>query len=127
MKVGDKEFGPTCSQYLARLDSKDFSGAYALMGDEGKQALSEDKHNKLMRGITERLGPIESKEVQFVHTGFDQSGRWGRIVYATKFRNGNGTIRFELKKTSNEYRVVGIFFKSPVLTNYIHETLSSQP
>ncbi len=124
MKVGSNEFGPACSQYLARLESKDFSGAYALMGDEGKKDFSEEKHNKLMKGIMEKLGPIESKEVQSVFTGVNQSGHWGRIIYATKFRNGSGTIQFELMKTTGEYRVVGVFFRSPVLTDYINQTLS---
>ena len=124
MKVGSNEFGPACSQYLAKLESKDFSGAYALMGEDGKGAFSEQQHNQIMQGITERLGPIKSMDVQHVQTGFDQSGRWGRIIYATKFQNGSGTIRFELKKKSGEYQVVGVFFESPVLTDFINKALS---
>ncbi|MBI3131228.1 MAG: hypothetical protein HYZ13_07715 [Acidobacteria bacterium] len=127
MKVGEKEFGPVCSQYLAKLESKDFAGAYSLMGQGGRNAFPEEKHNKLMKGITEKLGPIESKTVQFVQTGVDQTGRWGRITYATKFRNGSGTIRFELRKTTDEYQVVGVFFQSPLLTDYVNETLSKEP
>ena len=124
MRAGSNEFGPACSQYLAKLESKDFSGAYALMGDEGKKEFSEDQHNKLMKGIMDKLGPIESREVQSVFTGVNQKGHWGRIVYATKFRNGSGTIQFELTKSSGEYRVVGVYFRSPVLTEYINQTLS---
>lgn len=124
MKAGSNEFGPACSQYLAKLEIKDFSGAYALMGEEGKNAFPEEKHNKLMKGILEKLGPIESKEVQSVFTGVNQNGHWGRIIYAAKFRNGPGTIQFELMKTSGEYRIVGVFFRSPVLTDYVNTTLS---
>lgn len=124
MKVGGNEFGPVCSRYLAKLESQDFSGAYALMGDEGKAAFSEEQHNTIMKGITEKLGPIQSMDIQFVHTGFDQRGRWGRIVYATTFQKGSGTIRFELKKKSGEYHVVGVFFESPVLTDFINKALS---
>jgi len=125
MKAGSNEFGPACSQYLAKLESKDFSGAYALMGDEGKKELSEEQHNKLMKGIMEKLGSIESMDVQSVFTGVNQNGHWGRIVYTTKFKNGPGTIQFELVKTSGEYRVIGVFFRSKVLTDYVNKTLSN--
>jgi hypothetical protein len=127
-KKGDSnELTPACSQYLAKIESKDFSGAWALMGEEGKNALSEERHNQLMKGITERLGPVLSTDIMFFHVGSDQSGRWGRIIYATKFRNGSGTIRFELKMVSNEFRVVGVFYESPLLIDYINKATSSQP
>ncbi|HJV91184.1 MAG TPA: hypothetical protein VJ623_12825 [Holophagaceae bacterium] len=124
MKVGDREFGPVCSRYLAKLEAHDYAGAYALIAEEGQRAFPEEKHNKIMKGMSDKLGPVESKEVQFVQTGFDQSGKWGRIVYATKFRNGPGTIRFELRKTTGEYRIVGVFFQSPLLNDLVNEALS---
>jgi hypothetical protein len=124
MKVGENEFGPACAQYLALLESKDFSGAYELTGDEFKKVMTQDKHNALMSGIIGRLGPVKKLEVQFVQSGIDQRGKWGLIIYKTEFQNGPGTIKFTLRKVDGKFVVVGAFFDSPVLTELLNDTLS---
>jgi hypothetical protein len=127
MKVGDKEFGPACAQYLEHFEAREFSAAWALMGDEAKEAIPEAKHNAIMAGIQSKLGNVKSMSTQFVQTGFDQKGKWGKIVYQAEFERGKGTIRFELRKQAVDYKVVGVFFESPVLTEYFNQVLSRNP
>jgi len=127
MKVGDSEFGPACAQYLERLEARDYSAAWALMGDEAKEAFPEAKHNAVMGGIQAKLGKVKTMKTQFVQTGFDQNGKWGRIIYQVEFEQGKGTIRFELRKHAGEYKVVGVNFESPVLTDYFNQVLSQKP
>lgn len=124
MKVGESNFGPACSAYLAKIEAKDFSGAYQLIGPDGKESLTEEKHNAVLGGITDQLGPVISKEVQFVSTGVDQKGTWGRMVYKAQFQNGPGTIRLELRKYSNDYKVIGIFYDSPVLAEFLNKAIA---
>lgn len=124
LKIGNAELGPACMDYLARIERKDLSGAYQLMGEAGKANLSQDQHDALIGGILDRLGPIQSTEVQFVGAGTDMGGSWGRIIYKTRFQNGPGTIRFELRKYSGKYKIIGVFFESPVLTDAITKALA---
>jgi hypothetical protein len=124
LKVGDTELGPACKDYLARVERKDLSGAYQLLGDAGKANLSQDQHDALIGGIMDRLGPIRSTEVQFVGAGTDLSGGWGRITYKAQFQSGPGTIRFELRKDHGQYKIIGVFFESPVLADAINKALS---
>jgi hypothetical protein len=126
-KVSEKEFAPTCAQYIEKFNAMDFHGAYTVMGDEPKMTFPESKHNAVMSGIFNKIGKIKSKNVQFVKTGFDQNGKWGKIVYRAEFEHGSGTIRFELRKSSSEYKIVGVFFESPVLTDYFNQVLSQKP
>lgn len=127
MKLGKNELEPICTQYLQKIGSKDYSGAYALIGDAGKASVTEERHNKLMSGIMEKLGTIQSREIQWVQTGIDQQGPWGRIVYKTRFQNDAGTIRFEFRKPAGSYQLVGVFFDSPVLSDFITNALSKKP
>jgi hypothetical protein len=127
MKTGDREYGPACSAYLEKFDAGDFSAAWALMGEEAKSVFPEAKHNAVMEGIHSRLGKVKTRETQFVQTGLDQNGKWGRIIYRVEFDQGNGTIRFELKKYAGEYKVVGVYFESPVLTEYVNQVISRKP
>ncbi|GEM_PF-4581857 len=124
MKVGDAQLGPACSEYLAMVGKKDLSGAYKLMGEAGKAEISEARHNAIIGGITEKLGPIKSMKVESVETGVDRTGSWGKITYDTEFQNGPGTIHVELRKESGHFKVVGIQYQSPLLAEAINKALA---
>lgn len=115
MAVGDREFRPVVESYLAKVRARDYSGAYRAFGTEMHKVVKEEDYVPLEAGIQERLGDIKTKSVQFVQTGMDTKGRWGRIVYACEFKHGNGTLAISMRKTGDSWEIAEIRYNSPIL------------
>lgn len=124
MKVGENEYGPVCTAYLHKVEANEMAAAYAMLGPEGTEGLTAEKHAAVMAGIQRKLGPVTAMEVQFVQSGVDQKGRWGLILYKTKFANGPGTLKFTLRKTNGAYKIIGVLFQSPVLEQVMDKALT---
>ncbi|HEX9079427.1 MAG TPA: hypothetical protein VF795_07550, partial [Desulfuromonadaceae bacterium] len=89
-------------------------GAYRGFGDEMHQAVGEADYVALETGLHEKLGPLQKKTVQFVQTGADLKGRWGRIVYACEFEHAKGTLAITLRKHGDKWEIAQINYNSPI-------------
>jgi len=121
MKVGENQLGPACDIYLAHVNAENYQAAYNEFDDELKAMVPQEKHQAMLKAINGKLGKLLSKSVQNVQTGFNQNGHWAQIVYSGKFANGDGTIRFGLKKRNGQYKIVEFNYNSPLLLDLFLE------
>jgi len=115
MAAGEHEFKPAVEAYLSKVRAKDYRGAYQDFGAEMFENVKEEDYLALEAGFQEKLGNIKSKSLQFIQTGVDARGRWGRVVFSTEFEHGNGTIAFGLRKENESWKIINIRYDSPVL------------
>jgi hypothetical protein len=121
MKAGENKFGPTCDVYLAHVNSENYTAAYDELDQDLKNIITPEKHHAMHAAINRKLGHLVSKSVQNVHTGFDQTGSWAKIDYSAKFTNGDGTVRFGLKKRNGQYKIIEFNYNSPLLLDLMIE------
>jgi len=127
INAGKRHMDPVCVQYLRLLEDQKYDEAYSFWGYEGKLAFPIDKHRAFVSGVIDKLGPIKKFEYQSVFSAVDQQGHWGRLAYKTEFGKGTGVITLTLRKYSGAYKINGINFNSPELTNIINQTISKKP
>lgn len=119
MSIGERQFGPTCDAYLAYANEGNYDQAYDELDDSLKPAVTREKHRALLIAIYGKLGKLESKQVQNVESGFDQTGKWSKIQYSAKFTKGEATLRFRLVKRGGTYRITEFNYNSPLLLDLV--------
>jgi hypothetical protein len=123
MAAGERDLGPVCERYLAEVAAGDYHTAYAEADSILHASATEKDFANLERGIHERTGAIRSKTFTSVQAGIDGQGRWSRLVYKAEFEKGPGTIRFDLRKRSDGWKIAGIFYNSAQLEQSIRSLL----
>lgn len=127
MAAGEKELGPVCERYLNEVFAGDYHAAYTEADPALHASDTEEHFVSLERAIHERTGALRSKKVGSVSEGADGNGRWGRLVYTAEFDSGPGTIRFDLRKRSDAWKIVSVRYNSPQLEQSIRSLLESAP
>jgi hypothetical protein len=127
VNTGKRHMDPVCIQYLQLIEGQKYDEAYSLWGEDGRKALPIDKHRAFVSGVLDKLGAIKKFEYQSVFSGVDQKGHWGRLAYLTEFDKGSGIVTLTLRDYSGTYKIDGINFNSPELTNFINQSISKNP
>jgi hypothetical protein len=123
MAAGEKELGPVCDRYLSEIAVGDYRTAYAEADSVLRASTTEKDFANLERGIHERTGALRLKKVNGVQAGFDGLGRWGRLVYRCEFDKGPGTIRIDLRKRSDGWKVALVRYDSAQIEESIRSLL----
>jgi hypothetical protein len=123
MATGEKELGPVCDRYLNEVSVGDYNTAYSEADSVLRASTTEKDFARLERGIQERNGALRSKKVSAVQAGVDGQGRWGRLVYRCEFDKGPGTIRFDLRKRSDGWKITLVRYDSAQLEESIRSLL----
>ena len=92
-----------------------YDAAYESFDDNLKQVIPKEKHRAMLNAIYKKLGKLESKQVKNVQTGFDTSGKWVKIEYSAQFTQGEATLRFGLRKSGDQYKIIEFNYNSPLL------------
>ena len=127
MAVGEKELGPVCDRYLNEVAAGDFHAAYTEADPTLRQSTTEEAFSRMERGIHERTGALRTKTINAAQAGVDGSGRWGRLVYKAEFEKGPGTIRIDLRKQGEAWKIAAVNYQSPRLEDSIRSFLEQTP
>jgi hypothetical protein len=119
----EKEIGPVCERYLNEIAAGDYHAAYTESDSLLHASASEQDFANIERGIHERTGALRSKKVSGVQAGLDTRGSWGRLIYECQFDKGPGTIRFDLRKRSDGWKVASVRYNSPQIEESIRSFL----
>jgi hypothetical protein len=115
MNAGERDFGPPCEHYFAKVQAGDYHGAYAGFSRVLRDRVSEDDFTVLDRGVHQRLGTLQSKTMNGVQAGANtRDGAWGRISYKAVFEKGPATVRFDLVKEGSEWKIAAVYHDSPL-------------
>jgi hypothetical protein len=109
---GREAFDPVCRQYLRQVAAGDDHAAYGELDPSMQATVTEAELARLNAWFHTQEGDLRTAKVASVQQGFDNAVRWGQIVYACELEKGRATIRFDLRKRSAGWKIVGVHYDS---------------
>jgi hypothetical protein len=125
--ASEKELGPVCDRYLNEVAAGDYHAAYTEADPALRESTTEEAFSRMERGIHARTGTLRAKTINAAQTGIDGKGRWGRLIYKGEFEKGTGTIRIDLRKQGDAWKIAAVNYQSPQLEESIRSFLANAP
>ena len=104
-----------CETYFIRKQSCNYKRCYEAFGPELKGVLSEVAYIAKERAIDEKLGALKGLDFLSTGSGIDAKGRWGQMFYRGHFEKAEAVVRFDLRYSTGELRIIGVFYDSSAL------------
>ena len=106
-----------CEGYFIRKQSCNYRQCYENFGPELKEVVSEAAYTAKERAIDEQLGALKGLDFLSTGSGVDGRGRWGQMFYRGHFERAEAVVRFDLRYSSGELRIIGVYYDSPALAD----------
>ena len=114
-QYGKANITPVVGEFLTAAEGGQYDHAYTMVADEWKQKTPRDEFPTLFERIHETLGSRQSLSIRGVKLMTGTSGAVTRADYAATYEKGDAEITLNLKKHDGQWRVVGVFYNTPLL------------
>jgi hypothetical protein len=114
-QYGKANITPVVDEFLTAAEGGQYDHAYAMVADEWKQKIPRDEFPTLFERIHETLGSRQSLSMRGIKLMTGTSDAVARADYAATYEKGDAEITFNLKEHDGQWRVVGVFYHSPLL------------
>ena len=96
-----------------------------LLSNEFRSTSTAEQYEALQTILSEKLGPLKSKNVKSFNFKFNNGINSVDAVYNATFEKGDGTIRITLIKQNNDWKVYGFFVNSPIFDKILPTEICS--
>lgn len=114
---GAKQLTPYPEKFLTLIDSDDYTGAYALVGDGWKKQMNLQQFTDFEKAVKGVLGPCTAKTMTGVSVNSNTGGTTAVVTFSATFAKGPATLIFTMEKVNDQWLIQGLKYNSDLLKN----------
>lgn len=90
-------------------NEKDWTNLYDIFGDYAKSSIGPEQVNTQFENIFNLIGKIERYSFShYDYIGFEEGAQWFYVYYKSRFSNGTGLIKLNLRSIDGKTEIVGL-------------------